>query len=561
LEKVAKKVAPPKKNPRGELPNHVLPCTKAMQNPSQLNTLFQLNTRAHVRQLGSHPASTAPAAGGASLDTISDKTLDTLATRGFSWVWLLGVWSIGSLGREVSRTNPTWRADYARILPDLRDEDICGSPFAITDYSVDPQLGGDAALKSFRERLHRRGMKLLVDFVPNHVALDHPWLNSNPEFFIHGTTKDLHRDPLRWTRCRDGSVVAFGRDPNFPGWPDTLQLNYFNPALHTAMQQELLRVAALADGARCDMAMLLEPEVFHRTWGEFSPHRTTTSPAVVPPFWPEAIARVRTHHPEFMLLAETYWGYEHRMLEHGFDFAYDKTLYDRLLASDAPAVRAHLTAPREYLSRTAHFLENHDEPRIASKLSLAQHRAAALISFAAPGLVLLHEGQLEGKRVRIPVHLNRGPDEPTDPDVQRLYRQLLPLVTAPHIRAAKWELLTCTATWEGCTTAQNFIAYLLEHPLQTTVMVVNYSPVRGECFVQLPERITAPPAHSLDLSDMLSPDRYIRDCADLRARGLYIDVPAWHVHLFAARTRPAATHRPHSSESPQVTPVVSATHA
>ena len=101
---------------------------------------------------------------------------------------------------------------------------------------------------------------------------------------------------------RDGAgarILAYGRDPNFPGWPDTLQLNYANPALQAAQMEELLAIAGQCDGVRCDMAMLLLPEVFQRTWG--------LAPA---PFWPKAIAAVRRDHPGFTFMAEAYWDLE-----------------------------------------------------------------------------------------------------------------------------------------------------------------------------------------------------------------------------------------------------------
>ncbi len=479
-------------------------------------TLFQLNTRASLTRLGPQ----------ATIDDIPNQLLDTLAARGFDWVWLLGVWSLGEESPRVSRSNREWRAEYMRALGDLKDEDISGSPFAVYDYTVDPLLGGDAALRSFRERLHERGMKLLVDFVPNHVALDHPWVRERPEFFIRGTQADLTGDPLRWTKSITGDVLAYGRDPNYPGWPDTLQLNYFDPELRKAMMQELEELATKSDGVRCDMAMLLEPEIFQRTWGSVSGYEGLSFPQ----FWPQAIERVRQARPEFLFMAEVYWDYEHRLQAHGFDYTYDKTLYDRLVARNAAGARAHLQAPREYLTHMAHFLENHDEPRIASKLSVEEHRAAAVLTFAAPGLRLLHEGQFEGKRVRIPIHLRRGPNERRDPDIEALYEQLLPLLTSPVVARGCWSLLECTPAWNDNPTSQNFISYLLEHEQQELLIAVNYAPYRGQSFLQLPERLVS--SSRLIFEDLLSGERYERECSDLRQRGLFLDVDRWKTHLF-----------------------------
>ena len=167
----------------------------------------------------------------------------------------------------------------------MRDQDIGGSGFAITAYSVSAELGGDAALARLRQRLAKRGLKLMLDFVPNHMALDHPWVEDHPEYFVTGTEDLLAREPQNYVRVkRKGGdlVLAYGRDPYFPGWPDTLQLDYSNPATQEAMIRELERIAGQCDGVRCDMAMLILPEVFERTWGRRPP-----------PFWPQAIRRVR----------------------------------------------------------------------------------------------------------------------------------------------------------------------------------------------------------------------------------------------------------------------------
>lgn len=128
-------------------------------------------------------------------------------------------------------------------------------------------MGGDAALMRLRARMRRRGMRLMLDFVPNHVALDHPWVEDRPELLMAGTAAQLAAEPGNYVRL-GAAVLAHGRDPNFPGWPDTLQLDYADPATVAAMRGQLMRAAGLCDGLRCDMAMLLLPEVFERSWGK-----------------------------------------------------------------------------------------------------------------------------------------------------------------------------------------------------------------------------------------------------------------------------------------------------
>jgi glycosidase len=310
--------------------------------------LYQINTRVWLTELSR------PLGRPATLDDIPEGELDRVVEIGFDWVWLLSVWRTGLAGQRVSRQNAEWRHEFAETLPDLRDADIAGSGFAITGYFVHPGLGGDEALGRLRERLRRRGLKLMLDFVPNHTALDHPWAQEHPEYYVPGTDIDLARAPQNYTRVqRTGQhlVLAHGRDPYFAGWPDTLQLDYGNPATQEAMICELVKIAGQCDGVRCDMAMLLLPDVFERTWGRRAPL-----------FWPNAIRRVRERVPGFCFMAEVYWDLEWTMQQQGFDYAYDKRLYDRLRDGHARPVREHLCAGVDYQGKLARFLENHESP-------------------------------------------------------------------------------------------------------------------------------------------------------------------------------------------------------
>ncbi len=381
--------------------------------------LFQINTRVRLSELSE--ALGRPA----TLDDIADAELDQLARDGFDIVWFLGVWQTGEAARRVSASNPEWVAEYHRILPDFRDSDVSGSPFAVRDYRVHADFGGDEALARLRERLGKRGLRLFLDFVPNHVAPDHRWVVEHPDVFIAGTEEKLAAEPQNYRRFETAAgsrILAYGRDPYFAGWPDTLQLNYGNPALQDALLGELLRLARQCDGVRCDMAMLVLPEVFERTWGIRSA-----------PFWPRATAAVRAEVPGFLFMAEVYWDLEWTLQQQGFDYTYDKRLYDRLEHGAPRAVRGHLQAGLDFQDRLARFLENHDEPRAAATFAPDVHRAAAVITFFSPGLRFFHQGQREGKRVRIPMHLGRGPAETPDSGDWRVLRRPARLPERPGV--------------------------------------------------------------------------------------------------------------------------------
>src|SRR3954447_9132192 len=406
-------------------------------------SLFQVNTRVRLSELR------AALRRAATLDDVTDDELDTLADRGFDFVWFLGVWQTGEAAREVSATNPDLVAEYRRVLPDFSDSDVTGSPFAVRDYHVHKDFGGDEALARLRARLATRGLRLMLDFVPNHVAPDHVWLKEHPDFFIEGTEADLIAQPMNWRRIdtADGSrILAYGRDPYFAGWSDTLQLNYANAELQDAMLGELSRIATQCDGVCCDMAMLVLPDVFSRTWGMDAQ-----------PFWPRAIPAVRDGHPGFVFMAEVYWDLEWVLQQQGFDYAYDKRLYDRLREGHARPVREHLYAGLDFQNHLARFLENHDEPRAAATFEPDVHRAAAVLTFLAPGLRFLHQGQREGRAVRIPMHIARGPHEVTDSQLAAFYDALLACLDQPAFRDGQWQLLDARPAWEGNGSNDNFV--------------------------------------------------------------------------------------------------------
>ena len=476
-------------------------------------SLHQINTRVTLTEL-------ARALGRpATLDDVPDAELDALAADGFDFVWLLGVWQTGEAGRRISRTKPELVEEYRRVLPGYAETDVAGSCFAVKDYRVHGDFGGDAALVRLRERLKRRGLRLILDFVPNHVAPDHAWATEHPEYFVAGTGRQLAAAPQNWVRTAHG-ILAYGRDPYFDGWSDTLQLNYGSPAVQEAMLAELLRIARRCDGVRCDMAMLVLPEVFEKTWGISSS-----------PFWPRATAAVRAERPGFLFLAEVYWDLEWTLQRQGFDYCYDKRLYDRLEQRRAHAVREHFLAGLDYQDRLARFLENHDEPRAAATFPPDVHRAAAVLTFFSPGLRFFHQGQREGRRVKIPVQLARSPDEPVDEGLREFYRRLLACLKDPAFRDGIWQLLACRPAWERNGSWDGFIAFAWSGPGERRRLVaVNYADHPGQCFVTLPW--TDLRGRAWRLADCTGDAVYDRPGDDLAERGLYLDVPAWGFHVF-----------------------------
>ena len=478
-------------------------------------TVYEINTWPWLRDLSVRHGRPI------TLASVPRAELERLAAYRLDALWLMGVWERSPAGRAVALQHPGLRADYHRALPDWTPADVVGSPYAVRRYRVDPALGGDAALASLRRRLHGLGLRLILDFVPNHLALDHPWAADHPERFLHGTPDALRRDPHNYLLSSAGAeprVLAHGRDPFFPGWTDTLQLDYRRPDTRRAMADALHDLAARCDGLRCDMAMLVTADVFGRTWGGDSD----------PPgaeFWPDAIARARAANPDFLLLAEVYWGLEEALQHMGFDYTYDKILYDRLLAADAPAVRAHLRTAPAYQHHLARFIENHDEPRALDAFGLARSRAAATLTLTLPGLRLIHEGQLEGRRLKLPVQLGRRRPEAGEPGLEPFYRHLLAELARPVLRRGAWSPL------EPRESSSSLVAHRWALGPEHRLIVVNLSPqpARGLLCLDLSDRSERPRR----LRDLFSDVEYTTAGGQIDDRGFYADLPGHGAQLLA----------------------------
>jgi hypothetical protein len=233
-------------------------------------------------------------------------------------------------------------------------------------------------------------------------------------------------------------------------------------------------------------------------------------------------------------MAEVYWDMEWTLQQQGFDYTYDKRLYDRLEHGAARPVREHLAAGLDYQDRMARFLENHDEPRAAATFAPAMQRAAAVITFLSPGLRFFHQGQFEGRKKRISPHLVRGPEETPDKDIAAFYDRLLAGLKDPAFREGDWRLLECRAAWDGNPTADDFVAFSWTGPGDRRRLVtVNYAGHQSQCYVGMPWSDLR--GRNWRLTDRMGSDAYDRSGDDLAAKGHYLDMPAWGFHVFAVQ--------------------------
>jgi hypothetical protein len=456
------------------------------------------------------------------LGTVPVQEWDALAAPGFDAIWFMGVWERSPAGVEISMRNPGLLEDFRRALPDFAPEDNVGSPYCVRRYVVDEHLGGPKGLAVARRRLAERGLRLILDFVPNHVAPDHPWASQHPEYFVRGTAEDAGSDPASFVEL-GGTVFARGRDPFFPAWPDVLQLDAFQPDLRQAVIETLSEIARQCDGVRCDMAMLALNDVFERTWG------SRAGPRPADDYWATVITTTRRKHPQFRFIAEAYWDLEWELQQQGFDHCYDKKLYDRLEHGDAESIRLHLLADRAYQQGMVRFIENHDEPRAAAAFPSGKGRAAAVAMLTLTGLKLLHEGQFEGRKVRLPVFLGRRPAEPIDRDLIAFYARVLAVVTNDVFRNGEWRLCERSG-WPDNQSHLNVLAWCWDLGDERRLVVVNFRQEASQALVHVPwDELRG---RTWRLHDSLSGDSHDRNGDEMRDAGLYVDLKPWQCHLF-----------------------------
>jgi Alpha amylase, catalytic domain/WD40-like Beta Propeller Repeat len=469
------------------------------------------------------------------LGTVPQEELDRLAGFGFDAVWLMGVWQRSVQARRVARQHGGLQGDYRRALPDYEEEDCFGSPYAIYAYHVDPGLGSDDQLAELRDRLRKLGMRLILDFVPNHFAVDNPWLAQHAERFVHGTAITLQDAPHNYFRGEqegEGAIFAHGRDPFFDGWTDTVQLDYRRSETRQAMADILLELVSRCDGLRCDMAMLVLREVFLRTWGG-----TFDQPNVE--FWQEAIQGIKAKQPDFLMVAEVYWDLEFKLQQLGFDYTYDKRLYDRLLGDDVGVVRAHLHAGLDFQRRLLRFVENHDERRATEAFGIKKSKAVAIAALSLPGMRLIHEGQMEGFRCKLPVQLNRRRPEPVEEELVTFYQRLLALLHDSVFHQGQWQLLEPQEAWTKNETYRNLIACCWTLETKRRIVVVNLAPHVSQCL--MPLYFSDLSGQEWRLKDLWSGRDYVHRGDNLASRGLFVELEGYDYHVFDIRTEAEAS--------------------
>ncbi len=489
---------------------------KIRHNPK----LYEINTLVWLHELSKEYGKDL------TIGKIPSEKWDELKGLGFDCIWLMGVWKRSKAGLDIFRHEyRTFQGILDSALPGWTDDDLIGSPYSIAEYSPDPLIGNWRSLDKARAELNKRGMGLILDFVPNHTAPDHPWVSRHPDYYIEGSGQNFRQNPLLYSVVNQRGAelyLARGKDPYLPPWTDTVQLNYFNPAAHSAMLEELKKIAAHCDGVRCDMAMLVLNDIFEKNWGWA---KRETYPRQLTEFWEEAVGSL----PDLLFIAEAYWGTEWRLQQKGFDYVYDKTLYDRLISASGRDIRSHLSADVSFQEKLVRFIENHDEQRSSGVFGKDRLYAAAVIFSTLPGLKLYHQGQLEGKKIKIPLQLIRAKHEEPDTATRAFYKKLLRITKADIFKNGKWELKETASS--GDNSFENIIAYSWRLNGKLKLIAVNASPHTGSCRISLKKELAAS-SDDYNLYDELDGKTYVRNSREMSEPGLTVILEGFHAHIF-----------------------------
>ena len=473
-------------------------------------TIYEISTRPWLYELSQKYKK--------NITTLKDIPLeefDKLAEKGVEYVWMMGVWQLGSYGLELDR-----KKDYSSVLPDYKKEDIIGSPYAITEYVCNSEIGTDEDLKWLKETLHKKNLKLLLDFVPNHSAVDSPTAETYPNFYIRVPKGQSTWDSKYYT----DSGIAYGKDPYFDPWPDVIQWNYFDSNTRQFMLNNLMKVISLSDGVRCDMAHLMLNDVFKKTWEK----ELNSWGYIVPSseFWGDAIKTVKDKYPDALFLAEVYEDWEiQKLYELGFDYCYDKALLDKFELNSYDINDYIHYKTEDFFGHVSHFIENHDENRgVYNMGSVEKSDAAGTIAATVGGMIFLNHGQWDGLRNKLDVHLRRGADEDVNVKAQQHYNKLMDIIKDKAFHSGNYYFVY---NMSG-DAASRFVAYL-RNDENNFLVVVNYSDNYGCANVPI---YNIKGTGDIKVYEMFSDIEYTRNAETIRNSGLTVCLEAYQSQIF-----------------------------
>lgn len=457
-----------------------------------------------------------------------------IAENHVDMVWLMGVWQLGDFGLKHDRT-ATMISGFKRDLPDVTSDDVIGSPYAVQEYTVNSDIGTTEDLAAVRKMLNDLGVQLMLDFVPNHAAVDSVLVAQHPSIFIQKPASGSF--PANWWIQRNGTAFAYGRGPYDGPWTDTLQYNYWHPDTFRVMTGVLRTVASQADAIRCDMGMLILNDVIQRTWGGLMQAAGLKRPQQE--FWKAAIDAVREQYQDTLFMAEAYDYYftkpaeKQKLQEMGFDIVYDKTILDNLNAGNLDSLKSYIGAQsQDFFRHTAHFVENHDEPRSAAALGGPERAfVGAVVASTVPGLRLFYFGQFEGRSAKLDVQLRRATAQAPDAALSAQYAALLGVIADDVFHEGSWTYIPVSKVGTGWRLAA--WRWASSDGAKKRLVVVNYSDAKAWSNVLVEDARGSGGTDAIAVTELLTSTKFMRSADQMRTSGLTCGLDPWTAQIFA----------------------------
>jgi glycosidase len=520
-----------------------------------------------------------------SLDQVPDEELDMLAQRGFTGLWLIGLW-------ERSRASQ-------KMKQRMGQQDAVASAYSLNSYDIANDLGGWDALNNLRYRAWQRGIRLSADMVPNHMGIDSTWVIEHPDWFLSidqppypsytFNSEDLSEDGRagiiledHYYDHSDASVVFKRFDRNtgdvryiyhgndgtsFP-WNDTAQLNYLKAEVREAVIQVILHVARNFPIIRFDAAMTLAKKHIQRLWfpepgaggaipsrSERGISRSDFEAAMPEEFWREVVDRVAAEVPDTLLLAEAFWlmeGYFVRTLgmHRVYNSAFMHMLRDEDNAKYRMAIKNTLEFDARILQRYVNFMNNPDEKTAVEQFGKAdKYFGVCVLLSTLPGLPMFGHGQVEGLHEKYGMEYRRAKwDETPDEGFVRYHEQIIsPLLHHRRVFAGVENFFLYDLFTPEGHVDENVFAYTNRFENERGLVIYHnkFADTRGWIKVSaaylengglsqksLADGLGLPNDGYVIFRDGITNLEYIRACKEIREQGMYVELGAYKCHTF-----------------------------
>ncbi|MFZ5858866.1 MAG: alpha-amylase family glycosyl hydrolase [Chloroflexota bacterium] len=520
-----------------------------------------------------------------SLDQVPDEELDTLAHRGFTGLWLIGLWERS----EASK----------RIKQKMGQPDAVASAYSLKAYDIAEDLGGWGALENLRWRAWQRGIRLSADMVPNHMGIDSNWVIEHPDWFLsldnppypsytfdsenlmdHPNVGVILED--HYYNHSDASVVFkrfdrttgdvryiyHGNDGTSFPWNDTAQLNYLKAEVREAVIQTILHVARNFPIIRFDAAMTLAKKHIQRLWfpepgaggaipsrAERGISRSEFEAAMPEEFWREVVDRVAAEVPDTLLLAEAFWlmeGYFVRTLgmHRVYNSAFMHMLRDEDNAKYRMAIKNTLEFDPRILQRYVNFMNNPDEKTAVEQFGKAdKYFGVCVVLSTLPGLPMFGHGQVEGFHEKYGMEYRRAKwDETPDEGFVQYHEQIIsPLLHRRRVFAGVENFMLYDLFTPEGGVDENVFAYSNRLGDERGLVIYHnkFADTRGwirmsAAYLEngqlrqksLAEGLGLPSEGYVIFRDGITNLEYIRSCHEIREQGMYVELGAYKCHTF-----------------------------